>query len=99
MTLDEATELLNRSGVRILNCGGQFCLAMWPEVDTDELRRAIALLELDHLPVKYLDEPGLEDLHKKKPGNPHRSVKKAPVKMAAEQREDLQRERSLEVAL
>jgi hypothetical protein len=52
-----AMALLNRTGVRILECGN--AIGIWSDLDSAAIRRALRALGTSKLPTQYLDGPGV----------------------------------------
>jgi hypothetical protein len=57
--LVRATEVLNRNGVRIMALDDGATIGVWGDVDGLEIRAALRTLEMDHLPVRYLESAGI----------------------------------------
>jgi hypothetical protein len=56
---DGCVKALNHYGVRILNIDRRYVLALWRELDGEEIRNAIKDAGVGGLPIVYLDDPGL----------------------------------------
>jgi hypothetical protein len=54
-----ATALLNQSFVRIMRLDGVFTVGVWSDLDGANIRAALRTLDMDHLPVRYLDGAGI----------------------------------------
>jgi|HubBroStandDraft_3_1064219.scaffolds.fasta_scaffold01978_2 hypothetical protein len=57
--LSVASDVLNRTGVRILRLDGRFIVGVWSDLDGPEVRVALRTLGLDLLPVRNLDGAGI----------------------------------------
>jgi len=67
-----AQDLLNRAGVRIIQFDGGYAIGVWVDLDSAEIRAALATLRMDHLPLHYLDAPDVPMRYKARhvPGEP-----------------------------
>jgi hypothetical protein len=54
-----AASMLSRAGVRIMRLDGQFTIGVWSDLDGAKIRVALRTLDMDHLPVRYLDGSGI----------------------------------------
>jgi hypothetical protein len=54
-----AASMLSRDGVRIMRLDGQFTIGVWSDLDSAKIRVALRTLDMDHLPVRYLDGAGI----------------------------------------
>lgn len=57
--LVSASTVLNRAGVRIMALEDGATIGVWSDLDGPEVRAALRTLELDRLPVRYLDGAGV----------------------------------------
>lgn len=55
----QARATLNRRGVRFFRVGGVSSIGLWSTEDGPEVRAALAALQLDGLPVRFLDGDGI----------------------------------------
>jgi hypothetical protein len=53
--LIQARAILNRAGVRKFDLNGDLVIGLWSDQDGPELRAALHILELEDVPVRYLD--------------------------------------------
>ena len=53
------TSVLNATGVRIMRLDGGYTIGIWSDLDGPETRRALYALEMDGLPIRFLDRPGI----------------------------------------
>jgi len=53
--LTRARSVLNRAGVRKLEVDGTTTIGIWSDLDGPDIRAALLVLNLDRLPVAYLD--------------------------------------------
>jgi hypothetical protein len=59
-----ACDFLNRVGVRILrNSGGSLAISFSKELDSPDLRAALRILKMDHLPVQRAERAPISYLH------------------------------------
>ena len=57
--LERASNVLNRTGVRILALEGGTTIGVWSDLDGPEVRAALRTVRLDRLPIRYLDGEGI----------------------------------------
>ena len=50
-----AVDVLNRTGCRLMALADGGAVGIWSDLDGPQIRAALAMLELGHLPVRYLD--------------------------------------------
>jgi hypothetical protein len=62
--LGRAASVLNRAGARILRVFGAATIGLWSDLDGPELRAALRVLELQRLPIRYLDGDGIPTQYK-----------------------------------
>lgn len=55
MDSDEARQVLNRRGCRVMRLHGQITIGVWPDLDGPELRAALEAVGMARLPVRSLD--------------------------------------------
>jgi hypothetical protein len=67
-----ATALMNRSGTRIIPAPGGPVIGIWSDLDSPAIRSALRLLQMDHLPIRYLDGAGIPERYRERrvDGNP-----------------------------
>lgn len=53
----QAIEVLNKTGVRLIELSGQLKVGIWSDLDSPEVREALRTLGLAALSVVYLDDP------------------------------------------
>lgn len=70
--ISHAAALLNRAGTRIVVTTEAELIGIWSDLDSAEVRAAIAMVGRGHLPVCYLDSPACPDHYKVRhvPGEP-----------------------------
>ncbi|MGA8595759.1 MAG: hypothetical protein WB676_13665 [Bryobacteraceae bacterium] len=71
-----ASALLNREGVRIINVEGRFAIGVWSDRDSPEIREALRVLDMGELSIRYLDGDNVRDCYKE------RDVEGEPVPIA-----------------
>ncbi|MEK7750866.1 MAG: hypothetical protein AAB654_03045 [Acidobacteriota bacterium] len=57
--INQATALLNAAGVRLMRLGGVSTVGVWSDLDGPEIRAALRTLQMDSLPVRFLDGDGI----------------------------------------
>ena len=62
--IEHASALLNRLGARLMRLNGGYAIGLWRERDGQQVRSALRTLEMDELPVRYLEEDGIPELYK-----------------------------------
>ncbi len=62
-TVEHASALLNSIGARIFRLNDSYTVGLWRERDGQEVRSALSTLQMDELPVRYLDEDGTPESH------------------------------------
>jgi hypothetical protein len=67
-----ARRAVNRSGCRQMDIDGVCTIGVWSDLDSAEIRRALAVLGKESFPMLYLDAPGVPDRYKVRavPGEP-----------------------------
>ena len=53
--IDRASGILNRAGVRIMQPEGVTTIGVWSDLEGPEVRAALRTLEMNRLPVRFLD--------------------------------------------
>jgi len=61
-----ARALLNRAGVRIMAIEDGATIGVWSDLDGPEVREALCIVSMDHLPVRYLDAAGIPARYKER---------------------------------
>lgn len=71
-TIDQATRILCRTGVRLIRLGGVSTVGLWSDLDGPIVRRALQVLGLGGLPVRFLDGDGIPPRYRLRrvPGEP-----------------------------
>lgn len=62
--LTRAGRVLQLNGVRLLVLDGVPTIGLWSDLDGPHIRAALARFRNSHLPVRYLDGPGIPDRYK-----------------------------------
>jgi hypothetical protein len=57
--LNAATALLNRPGARIMRLETGDAIGIWSDLDSAAIRRALRILAMGELPIRYLDGSGI----------------------------------------
>jgi hypothetical protein len=57
--LTRAGEVLKANGVRLFQLDGVPVVGLWSDLDGPHIRAALAVLENDKLPVRYIDGPNI----------------------------------------
>jgi hypothetical protein len=70
--LARASTVLNRTGVRIMALEDGAAIGVWADLDGPEIRAALSILELDRLPIRFLDGDGIPMRYRQRrvPGEP-----------------------------
>jgi hypothetical protein len=57
--IDAAVDLLNQTGTRIMHLESGDAIGLWSDLDSSAIRDALKAIEMDNLPVRYLDGDGI----------------------------------------
>lgn len=70
--LSRASAILGLAGVRLMRLETGDVIGVWSDLDSPAIRSALRTLGVSHLPVRYLDGPGIPDRYKLRrvPGDP-----------------------------
>lgn len=60
----DALRLLNQVGACLMKLSDSYAVGVWVETDSPDLRRALEILRLDHLPVRFLEDPDIPQRYK-----------------------------------